>query len=335
MRPAPSHPHAHTNDVRTPIVIRYFKTSQKAHGSAVENVQKPFPKQPISRDPSCGEHARTKWSPLSIILTLLLLTTTGCDGLLLHPSTDPLDPQGAHRHIFKNNGTTIEVYYAPSPGVLAARTIQAYVLYFNGNSSRAESFATPTARSWGLHPVEVWALNYPAFGGSQGPSRLSYLEDTALATYDELARHAAGRPIFVTGYSMGTTVALYVATQRPTAGMLLKSPPPLPRLMLERYGWWNLWLLAAPGALAVPSGLNSLSTAPQVKVPAIFILSGDDSLVPLKYQQLVVNAYAGPKQILLLPNAEHATPIGTADQSRLNTDLNWLWTKAIPPTTPP
>jgi uncharacterized protein len=101
---------------------------------------------------------------------------------------------------------------------------------------------------------------------------------------------------------------------------------------MERYGWWNLWLIAGPTVLTLPNELNSLTTAPQVKVPALFVLSGSDTLVPLEYQQMVINAYAGPKRTLLLPNAQHNTPITPTDQRRLDLELNWLWNKTIPPT---
>lgn len=275
-----------------------------------------------------------------ISLAIILLLITGCgDTLLLHPTTKPFNALGAQRLTFEHNKKRIEVYSALSPGAIAAGAPQAYMLYFTGNASRAESSATPLAKFWGPRPVEVWAMNYPGFGQSDGPTALSSIEATALATYDQLARRAAGRPIFVTGYSLGSTTALAVASHRPTAGMILQSPPPLPRVIMERYGWWNLWLLAGTTVLQLPADLNSLSTAPQIKSPALFILSGDDSLIPLEYQQLVVNAYAGDKQILLRPKADHNTPLATADQLRLQANLDWLWARTMPPTakktTPP
>jgi uncharacterized protein len=268
-----------------------------------------------------------------IPLAAILLLTTGCgDVFLLHPSTTPFDAQGAHRLTFDHNGKKIEVYSALSPGALAAGAPQAFALYFTGNASRAESSATPLARYWGSRPVEVWAMNYPGYGGSAGSARLTKIQDAALATYDQLAKRAAGRPIFVTGYSMGAVAALSVAAHRPTAGMILQSPPPLPRVIMQRYGWWNLWILAGTSVLQLPADLNALSTAPQIKAPALFILSGSDTLIPLHYQQLVVDAYAGDKQILLQPNAEHNTPMSPADQLRLQANLDWLWARTIPPT---
>jgi hypothetical protein len=40
-----------------------------------------------------------------------------------------------------------------------------------------------------------------------------------------------------------------VAANRPCAGLVLTNPPPLRNMILQRFGWWNLWLLATPVAL--------------------------------------------------------------------------------------
>ena len=88
------------------------------------------------------------------------------------------------------------------------------------------------------------------------------------------ARRAQGKRIFVTGRSLGTAAALYVAAHRPVAGLVLQNPPPLQSLILRRHGWWNLWLLAGPIAMQVPADLNSLRNAPKVTAPAVFVLAG-------------------------------------------------------------
>ena len=51
----------------------------------------------------------------------------------------------------------------------------------------------------------------------------------------------------------------HVAANRPVAAIVLQNPPPLRQLILGHYGWWNLWLIATPVALGVPSELDSLN----------------------------------------------------------------------------
>src|SRR5439155_12173538 len=125
-------------------------------------------------------------------------------------------------------------------------------------AGRAEWHPVEESLDWGDKPVEVWAVNHPGFGGSTGPPRLSRFGPAALAAYDALAAEATGKPIFVSGMSLGSAMALHVAANRPVAGLILRSPPPLRNLIMTRHGWWNLWILATPVALGVPAELDSL-----------------------------------------------------------------------------
>jgi pimeloyl-ACP methyl ester carboxylesterase len=196
----------------------------------------------------------------------LLLACGGCaDDWLLYPSTYPMDAHGAERRMVDYKGRQIEVFIAQSPGVAAHGKPEAYSLEFCGNSMRAEFLAVRAAKRWGARPVEVWSMNYPGFGKSDGPASLRLIPESALATYDALTRVSAGKPVFVDGYSLGSTSALYVAAHRRAAGMILQSPPPLQREIMQGFGWWNLWVIAGITALEIPRELNSLTTAPQVK----------------------------------------------------------------------
>jgi pimeloyl-ACP methyl ester carboxylesterase len=99
-------------------------------------------------------------------------------------------------------------------------------------------------------------------------------------------------------------------------------------MILTRHGWWNLWLLATPVALAVPTELDSLRNAPKVKVPAVFVATGQDTVVPLKYQTKVSDAYAGEKQFIRLPESEHNSMLEGKSVGEYDDALNWLWTSA-------
>jgi pimeloyl-ACP methyl ester carboxylesterase len=208
------------------------------------------------------------------------------------------------------------------------------VLRFCGNGERAEYAVEVEREEWRGLPVEIWAVNYPGFGQSTGPAALAAIPPAALAAYDELVGHARGKPIFVSGFSMGTTAALYLAAHHPVAGMLLHNPPPLRQLILGRYGWWNLWILAGAIAAQVPTDLDSLKNARLITVPAVFVLSGGDTTVPPFYQRKVVDAYAGPKQVVIADGANHNTPITPETEFALQVQLEWLWSAAFPATQP-
>src|SRR4029077_9318100 len=80
-------------------------------------------------------------------------------------------------------------------------------------------------------------------------------------------------------------------------------------IILRNYGWWNLWLLAGPLALQIPRELDSVANAKRIHAPGIFLLAENDEIVPPKFQRLVVDAFAGEKQVVTLPGAYHNSPI--------------------------
>jgi hypothetical protein len=112
--------------------------------------------------------------------------------------------------------------------------------------------------------------------------------------------------------------------------MVLQNPPAVQRMILDQYGWWNLWLGAVVLAIQVPGELNSLESAPRVKAPAIFVMSETDQTVPFKFQKKVADSYAGEKQIVLRKSAGHNSPMDGDDAVRLQKSLDWLWSRAVP-----
>ena len=135
------------------------------------------------------------------------------------------------------------------------------------------------------------------------------MADAALATFNALKSKTDSKPIFVFGASIGSAVAMHVAANRDVRGLVLHNPPPLRQIILRNYGWWNIWLLAGPVALQIPRGLDSIANAKQIRAPAIFLLGENDEIVPPRFQHLVVDSYAGEKQVITLPGAYHNSPI--------------------------
>ena len=263
----------------------------------------------------------------------LLMTFGGCaDRLILYPSTHTVRIAGTSRvEVPRPNAPPVEVWTARPPGVSdgPAKEPQAFVLEFIGNASRAEYMAAAGAQEWAKRPVEVWAVNYPGYGGSRGPARLASIAPSALAAYDALRSRAGDKPIFVSGQSLGTAAALHVAANRTVAGCVLWSPPPLRQMILKRFGWWNLWLVAGPVAMGVPAELDSLRNARNSSVPALFVVTGQDTVVPLVYQTAVADAYRGEKKYVRLPESEHNAVLEGASVREYQAALDWLWSRAV------
>jgi pimeloyl-ACP methyl ester carboxylesterase len=259
---------------------------------------------------------------LTYALTMLF---GGCASkLILFPSHQPIDAGTARRLLIPTGpDRVVETWVDRSPGASRGTEPQAYVIEFTGNATRAEQVASFAAARWGRRPIEAWMVNFPGYGGSTGPADLAAIPPAALAVYDHVARLANGRPIFLAGNSLGTTAALYTAANRPTAGLVLQNPPALRNLILTRFGWWNLWLLAAPVALQIPKELDSPTNAAKVTVPAVFTLAHDDTLVVTENQLKTVDAYAGPKRVIHYSGGHNDGISGEAGRE-LDAGFDWL-----------
>ena len=248
------------------------------------------------------------------------------DHLILFPTRAPIDAKGAVRKAVPFQGGELEIWTAQSHRAQQQGRADLFILRFYGNADRADRWAAAEADMWNDRAVEIWGMNYPGFGRSTGPARLSRIGPAALAALDGLKRQAADRPILAFGASIGATAALHVAASRPDdiAGLILHNPVPLREMILRRFGWWNLWLLAGPVALQIPKALDSTANAKTIRAPAIFLLAEKDEIVPPRYHRLVVNAYAGEKRVIALHGAYHNDPIEGAAQADLNDAVGWL-----------
>ncbi|HEX8911394.1 MAG TPA: alpha/beta fold hydrolase [Humisphaera sp.] len=254
----------------------------------------------------------------------------GCaDRMILYPSVEPLDAEGAARTEVPVPGRTpVEAYTVPSD-VPPGQGPAAYLLIFDGNGGRAE-----LAVHWGKgaapgRAVEVTSINYPGYGQSPGPAGLKTIPPAALAAFDAVKAKAGDKPVVVWGASLGTTAALHVAAHRPVAGLILTNPPPLKQLIMQHHGWWNLWLAAIPVSRGVPDELDNLANAAACKAPALFTSANDDGIVPAKYAQRVIDAYAGPKHVVRHPGG-HNDPAGRQNPAGWKEGVDWLWSQVTP-----
>jgi fermentation-respiration switch protein FrsA (DUF1100 family) len=277
---------------------------------------------------------RRKWpwrvgAGLLLPYVLVILFGRLPDRFLLHPSVAPIKAAGAERRELVVGAGRLEFWVARSPGG-RSRGPEAIVLEFCGNGTRAEHIAAYRATLWGDRPVEVWVMNHPGYGGSTGPARLSALPDAALAAYDHAKAIAGDRPLLLAGNSLGTTLALHAAASRTPAGLVLINPPPLRRLLMSRYGWWNGWLLAVPVSLGVPPELDSVANASRVTAPALFVQSTRDTLVPPPYQDRVISAYAGPKTVVRV-DAGHVDHFPPGAEPAVRAAFAALYDRAVHP----
>jgi len=271
---------------------------------------------------------RALWIILAIYVVGILLVSIFPDRVVLFPSHYAINHPLMSRETVAGPSGNLDVCVMRTPQAVISNEPQAYVLAFNGNGSRAENELIRLLPMWDEHAVEIWAVNYPGYGQSAGAAKLRNIPPAALAAYDALAQRANGKPIFVSGHSIGTTAALYVAANRPVAGLVLHNPPPLRQLINGRFGWFDFWIASSRVAAAVPDELDSVANAAKCKEVAVFILAGHDTFVRPKYQQMVVDAYAGPKELVKIASYEHNTPVTAPEVTAVRVKIDWLWKQA-------
>ena len=266
-----------------------------------------------------------------VVLALGGAVLSGCnaDTQVLGWDHDTIDPQGARPHVLSVDGRKVECWVARSHAA-SKRPPEGYVLFFVGQGDRAERYVAGEAGSWDK-PVELWGMNYPGSGGSQGPPQIAHVGPDALAVYDAVRQIAGKRPIFVEGGSLGTTVALCVAAARPVDGVILINPPPLRQLIVGEYSWWNLGLISSYIAGEIPADLDSIANASRTTAPAVILTAGADQTVPPNYQRMVIDAYRGPKQIIEMPGRGHEDELTPQAAEKLAAGRNWLWQSATAP----
>ena len=258
------------------------------------------------------------------------MITQIADRLILQPTRNPVSALGKERRLIRCREGFIEVW-TQRIGATTNDDADVFVLKFSGTSGRAERSNHQPLDSWPDMCGEVWSVNPPGYGGSSGRASLRTIAAAGKSAYDEITSVAQGRPLILMGTSLGTITALYLAANFPVAGIVLRNPPPLRQLIVGRHGWWNLWV----GAMLlvstqVPDYLCSIRNASQCKdVPAVFVGSARDQIVPPNYQARIVKAYVGPKRIMRLRKANHSTPMNAVEQIRYRQELQWLREQAL------
>jgi pimeloyl-ACP methyl ester carboxylesterase len=248
--------------------------------------------------------------------------------LILQPSCHPIVAEHKLRELIEFNGGHVEVWREtnqPEASIHESDLVEPafFVLKFPGTGGRAERGTCHPAEIWDDVHAEVWTVNPPGYGGSSGPATIRSFPEMARTVFERLRRVADGRPIVVTGNSLGNISALYVAATYPVDALLLRNPPPLRELIVGKHSWWNFGL-ARFIAQQVPKELCSITNASASDSPALFLMSGQDRMVPPHYQQQIIDAHAGEKRVLLLPEADHATPITEEDAPAYLEHLSWL-----------
>ncbi len=250
------------------------------------------------------------------------------DALVLRPTRHAIPVEHKARRELPFRGGRLEFWHQRS-GPENRPNADLVVLKFGGTGGRAERATEHPADCWPDLRAEVWALNPPGYGGSSGRASLQVMAEMALCAYDHVRAAAGPLPLIVTGNSLGGVAALYLAAHRPVNGLVLRNSPPLREVIVDRFGWWNLWIGARLIARQVPAELDAIRNAQRCRAPAVFVSALRDRIVWPRHQELIIRAYAGEKQVLPLRDADHGCSLNERERQEYRRLLDWLRARAI------
>jgi pimeloyl-ACP methyl ester carboxylesterase len=214
-------------------------------------------------------------------------------GALLYYPTPETGVTGADRVSIQSGGETLYLWHIGWAGSGGNA-----IIYFGGN---AEDVAQNVPLFRDLFPhSDVYLVNYRGYGGSTGtPSEAALFAD-ALTVYDYAqARHSA---VSVIGRSLGSGVAVYLATQREIGRLVLVTPyDSIENVARRAYP-------AFPVSLLLRDKYASASRIARVKAPILFILAADDDVVPrANSEALIAHVPVEQKIVAVIPGTTHHT----------------------------
>ncbi|MEQ1905876.1 MAG: alpha/beta fold hydrolase [Pirellulaceae bacterium] len=243
---------------------------------------------------------------------------------MLSPSRFAIDTFGKTRRAIPFGGGELEVWVQPSKPNEAASP-ELVVLKFPGMAGRAEWSGLSPLDHWADISGEVWAVNYPGFGGSSGKADVRHLAPVAERMWHSIRAAHPSAKILINGNSLGACLALFVAARFPVDALILRNPPPIRNLIREqrRYNWWNFGI----GRLVAnyfPEELDPIANAARSNSPALYVQSQFDTLVPCEFQNRIISAHRGPKQVFVVPNADHDATMDDDVEAAYAQSLLWL-----------
>jgi len=233
---------------------------------------------------------------VTLLALLVVLYGVACAAVLLLQRSMIYYPQpatgaGAERMMLAVDGAEVAVAVRARPGAGA-------VLYFGGNAEDVSQSLPELAQAFPQRAI--YALHYRGYGASTGRPSEPALQQDAVALFDQVvARHP---DVAVVGRSLGSAIAVRLATLRPVSRLVLVTPfDSLASLAAPLFPWLPVrWLLL--------DRYDSARLAPAVRTPTLVLAAADDDIVPpWSTRQLLERFAPGVATMTIIPGTGHNT----------------------------
>jgi fermentation-respiration switch protein FrsA (DUF1100 family) len=177
-------------------------------------------------------------------------------------------------------------------------------LYLHGNAGNLTHRFLPI-REITAAGSSVLMLDYRGYGKSEGSPREHGLYADADAAYLYLLDHGySARHIVLQGESLGTAVAVDLASRKECAGVVLEAA-------FTSGGEVASTVLPVIGPLVL-RGFDSKSKIAKIRAPLLFFHGDRDEIIPLKLGRNLFDAAPEPKWFIEIPGAGHNDLVETA-----------------------
>lgn len=186
---------------------------------------------------------------------------------------------------------TVQVSVRPTAGPAA-------VVYFGGNAEDVSLSVPEIVQAFPNRAL--YLMHYPGYGGSSGkPSEKAIVAD-ALALFDRV--QAEHPDVVVVGRSLGSGVAVQVASQRPVTRLVLVTPfDSLQNVAAYHYPYF-------PARWLMRDTYQSWKYAPKVAVPTTIVVAAEDEVVPRASSERLLGCFKpGLVRYVVVPDVGHNT----------------------------
>ncbi|BAZ11029.1 phospholipase/carboxylesterase [Calothrix sp. NIES-4071] len=178
------------------------------------------------------------------------------------------------------------------------------LLYLHGNAANigANVYAASGYYKAGF---SVLLIDYRGFGLSVGrhPTESRVYEDANYAwNYLVTEKKVPAHNIYIYGHSLGGAVAIELATkQKEAAGLIVESTFTSIRDVIIARKLFRFF----PVKLILKQNFDSISKISSIKIPILLIHGAEDSTVPAFMSKQLYNLAPEPKEIIIVPGANH------------------------------
>ena len=217
---------------------------------------------------------------MPIAVTFTVVYAGVCIALFCYQRSLIYFPQQAS---FGNSTSTSSIHVPGADLVSSVRPVSGpyALIYFGGNAEDVSINLPEFSVTFPEH--SLFLMHYRGYGGSSGSPTEEALHADALALFDKV--HGEHSSIVVIGRSLGTGVAVRLASERPVSRLVLVTPYcSLMELAEQQFPYIPVrWLLE--------DKFESWRYAPQVTAPTTIVIAENDEVVPTESSNLLFSSF--------------------------------------------